>query len=123
MCGASERAGVHLRIEDIARYYKSYLELMRHWDAVLPGRVPRVWYEDVVQDLETNVRRILEFRGLEFAPACVEFYKLDRSVYTASSEQVRQPIFSDGLYRWRNYEPLLGPLKGALGDAVIRYRE
>jgi tetratricopeptide (TPR) repeat protein len=110
-------------IEDIARQYKSYLELMRHWDAVLPGWVMRVWYEDIVQDLETNVRRILEFCGLEFAPACVEFYKLDRSVYTASSEQVRQPIFSDGLYQWRNYEPWLGPLKGALGDAVIRYRE
>jgi tetratricopeptide (TPR) repeat protein len=110
-------------IEDIARYYKSYLELMRHWDAVLPGRVLRVWYEDVVQDLERNVRRILKLCGLEFEPACVEFHKLDRSVYTASSEQVRQPIFSEGLHQWRNYEPWLGPLKDALGDAVIRYRE
>jgi tetratricopeptide (TPR) repeat protein len=110
-------------VEDIARYYKSYLELMRHWDAVLPGRVLRVWYKDVVQDLESNVRRILKLCGLEFEPACVEFHKLERSVYTASSEQVRQPIFSEGLHQWRNYEPWLGPLKDALGDAVIRYHE
>jgi tetratricopeptide (TPR) repeat protein len=110
-------------IEDIARYYKSYLELMRHWDAVLPGSVLRVWYEDVVEDLEGNVRRILEFCGLEFEPACVEFYKLERTVHTPSSEQVRQPIFRDGLVQWRNYEPWLGPLKDALGDARIRYRE
>ena len=110
-------------IEDIARYYKSYLELMRHWDAVLPRRVLRVWYEDVVEDLAGSVRRVLEFCGLEFEPACLEFYKLERSVYTASSEQVRQPIVREGLFEWRNYEPWLGPLKDALADAVIRYRE
>ena len=110
-------------IEDIARYYRTYLELMRHWDAVLPGRILRVWYEDVVEDLEGNVRRILEFCGLEFEPACVEFYKTERSVSTASSEQVRRPIFLDGLFRWRNYEPWLGPLKDKLDDALIRYRE
>jgi tetratricopeptide (TPR) repeat protein len=109
-------------IEDIARYYKSYLELMRHWDAVLPRRVLRVWYEDVVEDLAGNVRRILEFCGLEFEPACIEFYKVERSVHTASSEQVRQPIFREGLFQWRNYELWLGPLKHALGDAVFRYR-
>jgi tetratricopeptide (TPR) repeat protein len=110
-------------IEDVARYYRTYLELMRHWDAVLPGRVLRVWYEDVVEDLEGNVRRILEFCGLEFEPACVEFYKTQRSIHTASSEQVRRPIFQDGLLQWRNYEPWLGPLKDSLGDALIRYRE
>jgi tetratricopeptide (TPR) repeat protein len=110
-------------IEDIARYYRSYLELMRHWDAVLPGRVLRVWYEDIVEDMAGNVRRILEFCGLEFEPACLEFYKLERSVGTASSEQVRRPIFREGLSTWRNYEPWLGPLKDALGDAGIRYRE
>ena len=110
-------------IEDIARFYRTYLELMRHWDAVLPGRILRVWYEDVVEDLEGNVRRILEFCGLEFEPACVEFYKTERSVSTASSEQVRQPIFLDGLFQWRNYEPWLGPLKDKLDDALIRYRE
>jgi len=77
---------------------------MRHWDAVLPSRVLRVWYKDIVEDLAVNVRRILEFCGLEFEAACVEFYKLEGSVYTASSEQVRQPIFRTGLSQWRNYE-------------------
>ena len=69
------------------------------------------------------MRRILDFCGLEFEPACVEFYKTKRSVYTASSEQVRQPIFHAGLFQWRNYERSLGPLKDGLGDALIRYRE
>jgi hypothetical protein len=110
-------------IGDIARYYRTYLELMRHWDAVLPGRILRVWYEEVVEDLEGNVRRLLEFCGLEFEPACVEFYKTERSVRTASSEQVRQPIFHDGLFQWRNYEPWLGPLKDSLDDALIRYHQ
>jgi hypothetical protein len=110
-------------VDDISRYYRTYLELMRHWDAVLPGRILRVWYEDVVEDLEGNVRRILEFCGVEFEPACVEFYKTGRRVGTASSEQVRQPLFRDGLFQWRNYEPWLGPLKDSLDDALIRYRE
>jgi tetratricopeptide (TPR) repeat protein len=110
-------------IEDIARYYRTYLDLMRHWDEVLPGRVLRVHYEDVVQDLESNVRRILEFCGLTFEPACVEFHRTERSVSTASSEQVRQPIFREGLLQWRHYEPWLGPLQQALGDASIRYCE
>jgi hypothetical protein len=70
---------------------------MRHWGAMLPGRVLGVWYEDVVEDLERNVRRILDFCNLEFEPGCIEFYKLERSVATASSEQVRQPIFREGL--------------------------
>jgi tetratricopeptide (TPR) repeat protein len=110
-------------IEDIARYYRTYLELMRHWDAVLPGRILRVMYEGVVDDLEANVRRILKLCGLQFEPGCVEFHKTDRSVRTPSSEQVRQPIFREGLFQWRNYEPWLSPLKAALGDALIRYRE
>ena len=84
---------------------------LRHWDAVLPGQVLRVCYEDVVKDLEQNVRRILEFCGLQFEPACVDFQKLKRSVGTASSEQVRQPIFREGLVQWKNYEPWLDPLK------------
>ena len=110
-------------IEDIARYYRTYLDLMQHWDAVLSGRVLRVYYESVVEDLEGNVRRILEFCGLDFEPACIEYYKTERSVRTASSEQVRQPIFREGLFQWRNYEPWLGPLRDALGDALIRYCE
>ena len=110
-------------IEDIARYYRTYLELMRHWDAVLPERILRVWYEDVVEDLDGSVRRILEFCGLKFEPGCVEFHKTERSVNTPSSEQVRQPIFHEGVSQWRNYEPWLSPLKDCLGDALIHYRE
>jgi tetratricopeptide (TPR) repeat protein len=110
-------------IEDIARYYRTYLELMRHWDAVLPGRVLRVQYEEVVADLEGNVRRLLAHCGLEFEPACVEFYKTERSVRTASSEQVRQPIYREALDQWRHYEPWLGPLREALGEALTRYRD
>ena len=102
--------------EDIARYYRTYVELMAHWDAVLPGKVLRVQHEDVVEHLEDNVRRILEFCGLEFEPACLEFYKTERSVRTASSEQVRQPIYKEGIDQWRNFEPWLAPLKDALGD-------
>jgi len=107
--------------DDIARYYRAYLELMRHWDAVLSGRILRVSYEELVKDLEGNVRRILDFCGLEFEPACIEFYKNERIVSTPSSEQVRRPIFRDALFQWRNFEPWLGPLKDRLGDALIRY--
>ena len=110
-------------VEDISRYYRTYLELMRHWDAVLPGRVLRVHYEDVVDDLEGNVRRILDFCGLEFEPACVDFHKTERSVRTASSEQVRQPIFREGLKQSQHYQSWLGPLEDSLGDALTRYRE
>ena len=109
-------------IQDIARYYRTYLDLMQHWDTVLPRRVLRVEHESVVDDLEGNVRRILDFCGLDFEPACVEFHKTARSVRTASSEQVRQPIFREGLDQWRHYEPWLLPLKDALGDAQFRWR-
>ena len=110
-------------VDDIARYYRTYLELMSHWNEVLPGRILRVQHEDVVDDLEGSVRRILDFCGLDFEPACVEFHKNERSVRTASSEQVRQPIFREGLEQWKNYEPWLGPLRDALGDALSRYRD
>jgi tetratricopeptide (TPR) repeat protein len=102
-------------IEDIARYYKTYIELMDHWDTVLPGRVLRVQHEDVVDDLEGSVRRILDYCGLPFEDACIEFHKTRRSVRTPSSEQVRQPIFRDGLDQWKNFEPWLEPLRAALG--------
>ena len=110
-------------VEDIARYYRTYLELMHHWDRVLPGWVLRVQHEDVVDDLEGNVRRLLDFCGLEFEPQCVEYHKTQRSVRTASSEQVRLPIYREGLDQWRNFEPWLEPLKHALGDALTRYRD
>jgi tetratricopeptide (TPR) repeat protein len=110
-------------IDDIARYYRTYLELMRHWDQALPGRVLRVYHEDVIDDLEGSVRRMLDFCGLEFEAQCVAFHETKRSVRTASSEQVRQGIFRGGLDQWTHFEPWLGPLKDALGDALGRYRE
>jgi tetratricopeptide (TPR) repeat protein len=102
-------------LEEIGRYYRTYVELMAHWDSVLPGKVLRVEHEEVVEHLEANVRRILEFCGLEFETQCVEFYKTERSIRTASSEQVRRPIFKEGLDQWRHFEPWLGPLKDVLG--------
>ena len=110
-------------LEEISRYYRTYLELIRHWDAVLPGRVLRVHYEDVVNDLPGNVRRLLEFCDLDFDPACIAYHETGRSVRTASSEQVRRPIYRDGLSQWRHYEPWLGVLRDSLGDALWRYRE
>ncbi len=110
-------------IEDIARYYRTYLELMRHWGRVLPGHILRMQHEDVVDDLEGNVRRLLDFCGLDFEPQCVEYHKTQRSVRTASSEQVRMPIYREGLDQWKNFEPWLGELKNALGDALTRYRD
>ncbi|MEI9996719.1 MAG: sulfotransferase [Rhizomicrobium sp.] len=107
---------------DVARYYRAYLELMRHWDEVLPGRILRVHYEDVVADLEGSVRRMLDHCGLAFEPACMAFHETDRNVHTPSSEQVRRPIFRDGLDQWTKYKPWLTPLQAALGDALVRYR-
>jgi hypothetical protein len=84
--------------------------------------VLRVQHEDVVDDLEGSVRRLLDYCGLPFEPACLEFHKTERSVRTPSSEQVRRPIFRDGLDQWTKYEPWLGELRDALGDALDRYR-
>jgi tetratricopeptide (TPR) repeat protein len=109
-------------VDDIARYYRTYLDLMRHWDEVLPGRVLRVHYEDVVEDLEGSVRRMLAHCELPFEPTCLAFHQTRRSVRTPSSEQVRQPIGREGLEQWRRYEPWLEPLRAALGDALTDYR-
>ncbi|MEO1311028.1 MAG: sulfotransferase [Pseudomonadota bacterium] len=105
-------------LEDIGRYYRGYVDLMNHWDAVYPGTILRVQHKDVVDNLETSVRRILDFCGLDFEPACLEFHKTERSVRTASSEQVRQPIYRSGLDQWRRFEAHLGPLKTALGPEL-----
>ena len=110
-------------MECMARYYRTYLELMRHWDRVLPGRVHRIFYEDLVENLDAGVRRVLDFCGLGFESACLEFHKTSRSINTASSEQVRQPIHREGLEQWTHYRPWLRPLEDMLGDALIRYRE
>ncbi|KAA5801632.1 tetratricopeptide repeat protein [Alkalicaulis satelles] len=109
-------------LEEIGRYYRAYVELMDHWDTVQPGSVLRVIHEDVVDDIETQVRRILDFCGLAFEPACLEFHKTRRQVRTASSEQVRQPINRAGLEQWRAFEPWLDPLKDALGPVLDDWR-
>jgi len=102
-------------LEDIGRYYRMYVEQMTHWDQVLPRPILRVQHEDVVHDLEASVRRILDFCGLEFQQSCLDFHETQRTIHTASSEQVRQPLNRDGVDQWRRYEPWLGPLKDALG--------
>jgi len=102
-------------LEEVGRYYRGYVGLMEHWDKMLPGKILRVQYEDVVADLDTQVRRMLDYCGLPFEKACLEFHKTERSVRTASSEQVRKPIYKSGLAQWRNFERYLGPLKHALG--------
>jgi tetratricopeptide (TPR) repeat protein len=109
-------------LDEVGRYYRGYVDLMDHWDQVLPGEVLRVIYEDVVKDLEGQVRRILDFCGLEFEPACVEFHKTEREVRTASSEQVRRPINTSGLEAFKPYEAHLDPLKDALGPVLNDWR-
>jgi tetratricopeptide (TPR) repeat protein len=110
-------------LTDAGRYYRDYVDFMAHFDTVLPGRIHRVIYEDMVEDTETEVRRLLSYLGLPFEAACLKFYENDRAVRTASSEQVRQPIFREGLEQWRNYEPWLDPLKAALGPTLNQWRE
>ena len=102
-------------LEDIGEYYLDYIRLMDHWKAVLPGFVLKVQHEDVVANLEAEVRRMLDFCSLPFEESCLEFHKTERNVRTPSSEQVRQPIFSTALEQWKHYEPWLGPLKTKLG--------
>ncbi|MDC7675881.1 tetratricopeptide repeat-containing sulfotransferase family protein [Asticcacaulis machinosus] len=109
-------------VNDIARYYRTYLDIMQHWEAVLPGRVVRVPYEAVVEDIDSGVQRLLEGCGLPFEPGCLRFHDTQRSIRTPSSEQVRQPIGREGLTQWQNYAPWLEPLRNALGDAITRYR-
>ncbi len=106
-------------LSQIGEYYKEYVRLMAHWDAVLPGHVLRVNHEDVVADLETQVHRILDYCGLEFESACLEFHKTERTVRTPSAEQVRQPIYTSGLEQWKNFEHYLAPLKEALGSELL----
>jgi len=103
-------------LTDLDRYYQDYVSLMAHFDTVLPGRVHRVIYEDMVIDTEAQTRRLLAHCGLDFDPACLRFWETERAVRTASSEQVRQPIFREGLEHWRHYAPWLGELAAALGD-------
>ncbi len=106
-------------LTDIGRYYRDYVALMAHFDAVLPGRVHRVQYEDMIENPEAEVRRLLAYCGLEFEAGCLRFYDSARPVRTASSEQVRRPIFKEGVDHWRRFAPWLGPLRAALGPDLM----
>jgi tetratricopeptide (TPR) repeat protein len=108
-------------LQELGRYYRYYAELMDHFDAVLPGRVYRVYYEQLVADPEGELRRLLDHCGLPFEERCLRFYENPRAVGTLSSEQVRQPIYAESVDQWRHYEAWLGPLKEAVGDLVDRY--
>jgi hypothetical protein len=106
-------------LDDIGSYYRDYVDLMRHWDEVLPGFVLRVQHEDVVRDLEGQVRRMLDFCGLKFEESCLNYHETERNVRTPSSEQVRQPIFDTALEQWRHFEPWLDALKETLGPELV----
>jgi len=108
-------------LADIGRYYRDYVELMAHFDEVLPGRVHRVIYEDMVDDTESAVRQLLAHCGLPFEERCLRFHENERAVRTASSEQVRRPIYRDSVEQWRHYETWLAPLAEALGPVVESY--
>ncbi len=108
-------------LADIGRFYHDYVDLMAHYDDVLPGRIHRVVYERMVDDTEAEVRRLLAYCGLPFEEQCLRFFENQRPVRTASSEQVRQPIFRDGLEQWRHFEQWLEPLKIALGPVLDAY--
>lgn len=110
-------------LTELGRYYADYVAMMDGIDAALPGRVHRVIYERLVADLEGEVRRMLDYVGVPFDPACLAFHKTDRAVRTPSAEQVRQPIYADALDQWRHYEPWLAPLREALGEVVARYAD
>ncbi len=108
-------------LTDLGRYYADYIELMAHFDRVLPGKIHRVFYERIIENPQREIRRLLDYLGLNFEEQCLRFYETERPVRSASSEQVRMPIFRDGLEAWRPYEPWLGPLKTALGPALTAY--
>ncbi len=108
-------------LDDLGRYYRDYVELMAHFDDVLPGRVHRVVYERMVDDTETEIRRLLDYCSLPFEDGCLRFFENDRPVRTASSEQVRRPINRDGIDQWRHYAPWLDPLESALGAVLDAY--
>jgi tetratricopeptide (TPR) repeat protein len=110
--------GFSYDLDDLGRYYRDYVDLMAHFDAVDPGAVHRILYEQMVADPEARIRGLLDHCGLDFEPGCLSFHENTRAVRTASSEQVRRPIFTDGVEQWRAYEPWLGPLKAALGPAL-----
>jgi len=110
-------------LQEIGQYYRDYVRLMEHWDSVLPGAVLRVQHEDVLDDLDGQVHRMLDYLGLPFEQACIDFHQTERAVRTASSEQVRQPITKASVDLWRHYQSHLQPLKDALGKIILEPRQ
>jgi len=108
-------------LDDLGRYYRSYLSLMDHWEAVLPGKVLHLQYEELVRDPDTHIRRLLEHCGLPFEAACLNFHETRRPVRTASSEQVRQPMYASGIGYWKHFANELDPLRRSLGDCLERF--
>jgi len=108
-------------LEHLGRYYRCYLDLMDHWNNVLPGKVLCVQYEELVREPEAQIRRLLDHCGLPFAPACLAFHETRRAVRTASAEQVRQPLYTSGVGYWRHFARELEPLRHALGDSLARF--
>jgi tetratricopeptide (TPR) repeat protein len=106
---------------ELGRYYRAYVRMMAHFDRVQPGRIHRVIHETLIDDFESEVRRLLDYLALPFDPACLRFHENDRAVRTASSEQVRRPINRDGLDQWKPFEPFLAPMKQALGSVLEVY--
>ena len=109
------------RLPDVGRFYRDYVELMAHFEEVLPGRIHRVLYERIIENTEAEVRRLLDYCGLPFDEACLRFFENERPVRTPSAEQVRQPIYREGMEHWRHYESWLGPLEAALGTVLPAY--
>lgn len=110
----ANRQNFSYSLEEIGRYYRDYVQLMAHWNSVQPGYVLRVDYEAVVENTEDEVRRVLDFCGLDFEPGCLEFHRNRRAVRTASSEQVRQPIYTTAIEHWCHFANHLAPLKKVL---------
>ena len=107
-------------LEEIGSYYRNYIDLMDHWNRVLPGKILKVNNEDIINDLEGQVKRIIDYLELPFEEECISFYNTKRSVRTASSEQVRKPINKDGLERWKPYSKKLKPLVDCLGEGLLK---
>jgi tetratricopeptide (TPR) repeat protein len=108
-------------LEDLGRYYRCYLQLMDHWDRVLPGKVLHVQYEELIADPEAQIRRLLQHCSLPFEPACLQFHETKRPIRTASAEQVRQPLYTSGVGYWRHFATQLEPLRQALGPSLQRF--
>ena len=108
-------------LDHIGRFYTAYVRQMAHFDRVAPGYVHRIFHEALIDDLEGEVRRTLDYLSLPFDRACLRFFENPRAVHTPSSEQVRRPIYRDGMSRWHPYEPWLDPLKAALGPVLGQY--